>query len=552
MALPAQAAGYAHLRTILQRVALVLLFLALWQFAASTVPGYLFPSPIETWEAFLRIWQDGSIGLQLGITMYRVTVGFMIAAVVGVPLGILLGSSKTIGEFFSPVLPVMNSVSSAIWSLIAVVWFGLSNMTPIFVCLMTGLPLIVTNVWQGTRNVNAEWLELARSVRMPAYKVFWKIYIPAILPFFFSGARLAFGFGARVESGRRGAGRVGGSRIHDRAFRRPAANEQRRRRRWPAGLRGRDERHRGRAAAGGGGVAGVIVSLGGQTPLKLAGLLPPELVLGTPAASIDLAEDRDRWNDAVRPPRDPAAGGRHGHDHRGRPRDQRPHRLSGARAARATCSAAGPWRSSTTTSTCDRAMDELAGLRHPRRGGRTVRRAPGARRPLPRGRHRGRRRRHPRPHRRGRHRRGDGARRGGRRALGRLAPASIPPYSLSAETIAVHRGPHPRASPTRSTSRGLINVQYAVKQRPGLRDRGQPPRQPHGAVRGQGHRRAAGEGGGPGDGRRHARRAARRGAARAAASTGDHVAVKEAVLPVQPLPRRRRACSARRCARPAR
>jgi ABC-type nitrate/sulfonate/bicarbonate transport system permease component len=96
-------------------------------------------------------------------------------------------------------LPALNSVSSAIWALIAVVWFGLSDMTPIFVCLMTGLPLIITNVWQGTQSVSAEWLELARSVRMPRHKVLLKIYVPAVLPFFFSGARLAFGFGARVS-----------------------------------------------------------------------------------------------------------------------------------------------------------------------------------------------------------------------------------------------------------------------------------------------------------------------------------------------------------------
>jgi NitT/TauT family transport system permease protein len=191
--------GSRQLRIFPQRVVLTLTFLALWQAAASSVPGYLFPGPVATWDALLRIIKDGSIGVHLGLTMYRVTIGFIIATVVGVPLGILLGSSRMLGEFFSPVLPVMNSVSSAIWSLIAVVWFGLSDMTPIFVCLMTGMPLIITNVWQGTRNVNAEWLELARSVRMPAYKIFWKIYLPAILPFFFSGARLAFGFGSRVS-----------------------------------------------------------------------------------------------------------------------------------------------------------------------------------------------------------------------------------------------------------------------------------------------------------------------------------------------------------------
>ena len=117
---------------------------------------------------------------------------------------------------------------------------------------------------------------------------------------------------------------------------------------------------------------------------------------------------------------------------------------------RATCSAAGPCRSCTTTTTWH-ARDGRAGrVRQPRQGGRAVGRAAGADRPLPRGRHRGRRRRHPRPHRRGVDRRRDGARRGGRRALRRLGlrhPA--------ADTARVgrrgDRGLHDGASPTRST-----------------------------------------------------------------------------------------------------
>ena len=191
--------SYRWTSIALQRAALAGGFLLLWHAAASSVPGYLFPGPAQTWEALKRILADGVALQNLAITLYRVTAGFAMATVIGVPLGIVLGSSKALGGFFAPVLPALNSVSSAIWALIAVVWFGLSDMTPIFVCLMTGLPLIVTNVWQGTQSVNAEWLELARSVRMPRHKVLLKIYVPAVLPFFFSGARLAFGFGARVS-----------------------------------------------------------------------------------------------------------------------------------------------------------------------------------------------------------------------------------------------------------------------------------------------------------------------------------------------------------------
>jgi NitT/TauT family transport system permease protein len=189
----------ARRHLLLQRLALIVLLLVLWQAGAAAAPDYLFPGPLATYDAFIRIFRDGSVGVHLSHTIYRVTVGFLISTVIGVPIGIILGSSRRLGDFFAPVLPILNSVSSAIWALVAVVWFGLSDMTPIFVALMTALPLIITNVWEGTRNVNLEWVELARSVRMPRVKVFWKIYVPAVLPFFFSGARLAFGFGARVS-----------------------------------------------------------------------------------------------------------------------------------------------------------------------------------------------------------------------------------------------------------------------------------------------------------------------------------------------------------------
>jgi NitT/TauT family transport system permease protein len=64
---------------------------------------------------------------------------------------------------------------------------------------MTALPLIATNVWQGTQAVNADFVELSRALRFSRAKTLVKIYVPSILPYFFSGARLAFGFGWRVS-----------------------------------------------------------------------------------------------------------------------------------------------------------------------------------------------------------------------------------------------------------------------------------------------------------------------------------------------------------------
>jgi NitT/TauT family transport system permease protein len=191
--------GARRLRIFLQRSALLALLIGLWWIAGLASPPYIFPRPDRVSERIWELLQSGDLIFNLLTTLGRVAAGFAIAVLIGVPLGILLGSNRAVGEFFEPILPVMNTVSSAIWAIFAIMWFGLSPITPIFVVLMTALPLIATNVWQGTQAVNADFVELARALRFSRARTLAKIYVPSILPYFFSGARLAFGFGWRVS-----------------------------------------------------------------------------------------------------------------------------------------------------------------------------------------------------------------------------------------------------------------------------------------------------------------------------------------------------------------
>src|SRR5919198_4128877 len=186
-------------RVLLQRSALVLLLVLLWWLMSLATPVYVLPSPARVFDRLVQLSASGDLPSNLITTLLRVLAGFAVAVAIGVPAGILLGSNRALGSFFEPILPVMNTVSSAIWAIFAIVWFGLSPMTPIFVVLMTALPLIITNVWQGTQAVNADFVELASVLRLSRAKTLAKISLPSILPYFFSGARLAFGFGWRVS-----------------------------------------------------------------------------------------------------------------------------------------------------------------------------------------------------------------------------------------------------------------------------------------------------------------------------------------------------------------
>jgi Binding-protein-dependent transport system inner membrane component len=169
------AARPARVPVVLQRLALALLLLGMWWLVSLAAPPYVLPRPERVFTRIVQLTQSGDLPINLLTTLGRVLAGFAIAVAIGVPGGILLGSHRALGTFFEPVLPVLNTVSSAIWAIFAIIWFGLSPMTPIFVVLMTAFPLIVTNVWQGTQAVNADYVELAQALRFSRRKTLMKI-----------------------------------------------------------------------------------------------------------------------------------------------------------------------------------------------------------------------------------------------------------------------------------------------------------------------------------------------------------------------------------------
>lgn len=184
---------------VLQRLVLAAFFLLLWWLGARHMPGFVLPGPPKVMAALGSLWQSDTFGRDVLATCRRVLSGFALATVAGTLLGLALGASRALARFFEPLLAVFNTVSSAIWAIFAIIWFGISDATTIFVVFMTAMPLILTSVWQGAQAVDPQYVELARSFRMSWPQVLAKVHAPSILPHFFSGARLAFGFGWRVS-----------------------------------------------------------------------------------------------------------------------------------------------------------------------------------------------------------------------------------------------------------------------------------------------------------------------------------------------------------------
>lgn len=175
----------------------VLLLLA-WTVGAKLTDPLLLPSPVATCQALIELARSGELWQELAISIQRVLSGVAIGALVGIPFGLTLGTSASLNRYLSAALPSVSATSSAIWAVLGVLWFGLSDLATVFVVTMTAAPLFAVNARDGVRAVDADLIQMARSMGYGARSIASKVLLPSVLPSLFAGARLAIGFGWRV------------------------------------------------------------------------------------------------------------------------------------------------------------------------------------------------------------------------------------------------------------------------------------------------------------------------------------------------------------------
>src|SRR5690554_3770099 len=112
-----EAPGLSRFTPVIQRLGLLGLILAIWWLGARGMPAYILPGPEAVARAVGDLAATETFLVDVSATLYRVASGFVIALVLGVPLGIVFGANRALGNFFEPLLPILNTVSSAIWAI---------------------------------------------------------------------------------------------------------------------------------------------------------------------------------------------------------------------------------------------------------------------------------------------------------------------------------------------------------------------------------------------------------------------------------------------------
>lgn len=190
----------AAARVIPPLIVLVLLLLA-WQLLCSS-PGSSLPSPLkvldDTWDFIIDPFYDnGGVDKgafwQIATSLSRVAMGFALAAVVGVALGVLIGQSVWAMRGLDPIFQVLRTIPPLAWLPISLAGFQQAEPSAIFVIFITSIWPIVINTAVGVRNIPQDYRNVAAVLRLSPWEVFTKITLPATVPYIFTGLRIGIG-----------------------------------------------------------------------------------------------------------------------------------------------------------------------------------------------------------------------------------------------------------------------------------------------------------------------------------------------------------------------
>lgn len=136
---------------------------------------------------------DLGLGWLLLASLRRVLIGFLLGAVVAIPVGFLIGMSKQAMLAINPIIQIFKPVSPLAWLPIALAIFNLADPSAIFVIFITSLWPTIINTALGVSSVSKDYIDVARVLEMPKWRRITKIILPASLPYIFTGLRISLG-----------------------------------------------------------------------------------------------------------------------------------------------------------------------------------------------------------------------------------------------------------------------------------------------------------------------------------------------------------------------
>lgn len=167
--------------------------LILWHLGVRLTHTTIFPSPADVWKGTGELVRKGVLLPYMRDSLFRVGAGYLLGVILGVPLGITLGWYKGLAGALNPVIQMLRPISPLAWMPLAIIWFGVSNLAPIFLIFLAAFFSILVATINGVRNMPPMYYQAGRNFGLAPAALFRRVIFPAILPRVLTGLRIALG-----------------------------------------------------------------------------------------------------------------------------------------------------------------------------------------------------------------------------------------------------------------------------------------------------------------------------------------------------------------------
>ena len=178
----------------------IAILVGIW--ALLTMKSTTFPTPYATFKEAVVVFSDPfyskgpndqGIGWNILYSLQRVAVGFGLAALVGIPVGFMIGRFKVLNSMASPLISLLRPVSPLAWLPIGLLVFKAANPAAIWTIFICSIWPMIINTAVGVQRVPSDYLNVARVLNLSEWKVMTRILFPAVLPYMLTGVRLSVG-----------------------------------------------------------------------------------------------------------------------------------------------------------------------------------------------------------------------------------------------------------------------------------------------------------------------------------------------------------------------
>ncbi len=185
-------------RTMILRVGSIAVMLVLWWLMTFFFPPSLVPQPVDTLKEVGAIVNTGQFFSEMGATLRRVGVGFGIAMLISIPLGILMGTVKSLENFFEPPVILGLTMPGLVWAVLAIMFFGLNETSAYAAVAVTILPMLAISLWQGTKSIDKDLIDMSMAFHANPWSKVVDVILPQLISHILAAIRYGLGLAWKV------------------------------------------------------------------------------------------------------------------------------------------------------------------------------------------------------------------------------------------------------------------------------------------------------------------------------------------------------------------